>query len=45
MEEALSKSKTPSKLKQFFVPGDYDIYYVGNKEKKADVLESSLSPT
>jgi twitching motility protein PilT len=45
MEEALSKSKTPSKLKQFFVPGDYDIYYVGNKDKKADMVESSLSTT
>ena len=35
MEEALSKSSNPSKLKQFFVPGPYDIFAVGNKTSKA----------
>jgi twitching motility protein PilT len=34
LEEALSKSSNPSKLKQFFQPGAYDIFFVGNKAKK-----------
>ncbi len=42
MEEALRKSSTPSKLKQFFLPGAYDIFYVGNKNKRVDEVESSL---
>ncbi len=44
MEEALRKSSTPSKLKQFFLPGAYDIFYVGNKNKRVDEVESSLGP-
>ncbi len=44
MEEALSKSSNPSKLKQFFQPGAYDIFSVENKEKRGAGVESNLTP-
>jgi twitching motility protein PilT len=42
MEEALMKSSNPSKLKQFFQPGPYDIFSGGDKGERDVAVENSL---
>jgi hypothetical protein len=43
MEEALTKSSSPLKLKQFFQPGIYDILPDTDNGKRGAEVEHSLS--
>ena len=43
MEEALTKSSNPLRLKQFFQPGAYDIFSNMDKGKRGAEVENSLS--
>lgn len=42
MEEALMKSSNPSKLKQFFQPGPYDMFSAEGKGERDGAVENSL---